>query len=145
MTYQFCKWMVEISRLMDFNHCTKTTQHTLVNHCWIHYSLHMILLVTMPCVKSWQDSPAMQTDSYTSLECQPAAGVSLSQWIITSNGLKKYSKADKTTHLKAVFSISWEIKIYMYRGFSAHVLRPFQDYKKRERERRIFLQAQGLQ
>lgn len=33
MTHQFSELMVEINGSMDFNHCMKTTQHTLVNHC----------------------------------------------------------------------------------------------------------------
>ena len=129
MTHQFSELMVEINGSMDFNHCMKTTQHALVNHCWTHYSLQIVLLIFMPHVKSWQDLPDIQTDSshssITLFWCQPTAGVFLSQWIITSNKDKKYSKADKTTHLKSVFPTSWEIKIYKCRGFSAHVLGPF--------------------
>lgn len=135
MTCQFSKLMVAINGLMDFNHCTKTTPRALVNHCRTHYSLQIVLLIIMPHVQSWRDLPDVHTDSShsssTLLWCQPAAGVSLSQWIITSNKDKKYSKADKTTHLKSVFSTSWEIKIYKDRGFSARVLGPFQVEKER--------------
>lgn len=64
MTYQFSKLMVEINGLVDFTHCTRTTQHAPVNHYLTHYSLQIVLLIIMPHVRSQQDLPDIQTNSY---------------------------------------------------------------------------------